>query len=147
MNLGIYIPSIGDKALLNQCTQEINRGKSNNLISDASIFYNNAGPINTPVECGLFNATDLWYFSGKLLVLSTECAIKTLNIVNNIELYYGYGWNDRNVLSLLKILENKNIKVLSKSKELDDDLYRVSGMRSIGVTNDLVGVIDILKSN
>ncbi|NBO99197.1 MAG: hypothetical protein EBU90_03595 [Proteobacteria bacterium] len=147
MNLGIYIPSIGDRELLSNCLKEIYRGKKNNLISDASIFYNNSGPIDTPVECGLFNATDLWYFSGKLLVLSTECAIKTLGIVNNIDLYFGYGWNDRNVLNILKVLEMPNVKVICKSKELENDLYRISGKKSIGITDNLSNVIEILKSN
>lgn len=147
MNLGIYIPSIGDTTLLNDCLEEVNRGKKLNLISDASIFYNNTGPINKPNECGLFNAIDLWYFSGKLLVLSTECAIKAMSIVNNIDIYFGYGWNDLNVLSILSILENSKIKVISQSENMARNIYRISGKESIGIAPNLKGIIEIIQSN
>jgi hypothetical protein len=40
-----------------------------------------------------------------------------------------------------------NVKVVCKSKELENDLYRISGKKSIGITDNLSGVIEILKSN
>lgn len=144
MNLGIYIPSLGDKELLHNCLAEIRRGKSNKLISDASIFYNNAGPIDFPVDCGLFNAIDLWYFSGKLLVLSTECAVKALSIVNNIDMYFGYGWGKREVLSILDIMSKRNLKTICRSQEMSNDFYRITGQNSLGYTDNLQGIIEMM---
>jgi hypothetical protein len=144
INLGIYIPSVGDKELLNHCLAEVRRGKNNELINDASIFYDNAGPIDFPVECGLFNAVDLWYFSGKLLVLSTECAIKALNIVNNIDMYLGYGWGKRDILSTLNIISKHNIKTICRSQDILNDFYRVTGKSGIGYSDNLQGVIELM---
>lgn len=144
INFGIYIPSIGDKELLHQCLAEVRRGKNNQLIHDASIFFNNSGPIEFPVDCGLFNAIDLWYFSGKLLVLSTECVIKTMSIINNIDIYFGYGWGKRDVLSTLNIISNHNIKTICRSEAMSNDFYRITGKRSIGHTENLQGVIEMI---
>ena len=144
INLGFYIPSLGDPEIISSCLNEIKRGFNNNLISDASIFYDNPGFIQQPVECGLFNATDIWFFKGKLVAITPECTIKCSNIINNIDIYYCHGWGNRNVFTTIKILTDNNIKVISRTKEIDDDLYRISGKRSIGYSHNLEGIIDMI---
>jgi hypothetical protein len=144
INLGFYIPSLGDADMLNRCINEIERGFNNKLISDASIFYDNPGSVSRPLPCGLFNATEIWHFKGKLMAITTECAIKTLNIINNIDIYYGYGWGNRNVFATLNILNNKNIKVICRNSEISNDLYRISGANSLGHSENLEGIIEMM---
>lgn len=144
INFGIYLPHLGDKTLLEQCVKEINRGKTNNLISDASIFFDNVGSIDIPINCGLFNSTDLWNFKGKLLILSIDCAVKTVNIVNDIDIYFGYGWGNKNIFAILSIVEHARVKTICNTKELEDDFYRITGKRSIGYSENLEGVIELM---
>jgi len=146
INLGIYLPHLGDKELLEQCLKEINRGKENNMISDASIFFDNIGVIDAPVTCGLFNSTDLWNFRGKLLMLSIDCAIKTLNIINDIDMFFGYGWGDKNVFSTLSIVGHPKVKTICRNKELEDDFYRLTGKNSVGCSENLEGVIELMTN-
>jgi hypothetical protein len=146
INLGIYLPHLGDKALLEQCLKEINRGKENNLISDASIFFDNIGVIDASVNCGLFNSTDLWNFRGKLLMLSVDCAIKTLNIINDIDMFFGYGWGDKNVFATLSIVGHSKVKTICRTKELKDDFYRLTGKNGIGYSENLEGVIELMTN-
>lgn len=146
INFGVYVPHLGDKVLFEQCIAEINRGKKNNTISDASIFFDNVGGIDIPVNCGLFNSTDLWNFNGKLLVLSIESAIKAMNIVNNIELFFGYGWGNKNVFATLSIVSNPRVRTISRTQELADDFYRITGKRSIGHSENLEGVIELMTN-
>jgi len=146
INLGIYLPHLGDKTLLEQCLKEINRGKENNIISDASIFFDNVGVIDVPVTCGLFNSTDLWNFRGKLLILSVDCAIKTLNIINDIDLFFGYGWGDKNVFATLSIVGHSKVKTICRNADLESDFYRLTGKNSIGSCENLEGVIEIMTN-
>lgn len=144
INLGIYLPHLGDKELVYQCIQEINRGKDRGLISDASIFFDNIGTIDIPISCGLFNSTDLWNFKGKLLILSVECTIKTLNIINDIDMFFGYGWGNKNVFATLSIISHKKIKTICRSKDLEEDFYRITGKNSVGSSENLEGVIELM---
>lgn len=144
INLGFYIPSLGDTELLNNCFSEIDRGFKNNLISDASIFYDNPGNINKPTNCGIFNSIDLWYFKGSLMTISNECTLKALNIVNNIQIYYGYGWGQRNVFATLKIINDPNVKTICRSNDIAKDFYRISAKNSIGNSENLQNIIDMM---
>lgn len=126
MNLGIYIDKISDYKQLEFSKQLIDYGIETNKINDASIFYNVIGQNPYKFSCGIFNSTDLWNFSGKLLVYSLECAIGAMNIINNIDIIYYYGLEKEkiNVLQLMAI--NKEAEYICNSEENSKELYRLT---------------------
>lgn len=141
MNLGIYISSLSNHDELSRISNTINNYIGNKL-TDASVFYDNIAPNPFNIKCGLFNSTDLWNFNGKLITTSLSTTIKSLNIVNNIDIYYYYGWEKKiNPLSLFHIL-SRNIKIISKTKKDDDDLYRKTAVKSLIICNDFSDIVE-----
>lgn len=142
MNLGIYLNSLSQHDQLERISNVININIHSKKLKDASIFYDNIAPNPFNIKCGLFNSTDLWNFSGKLITTSLSTTIKSLNIVNNIDVYYYYGWEQKiSPLSLFYVL-SKHVKIISKTKDDDDDFYRKTGVRSLKVCNDFSDILE-----
>ncbi len=148
INFGIYVNNLSDPEITKSICDEIQRGLDEKLILDGSIFYDQIASVKQELPCGLFHASELWNFKGHLLVLSIHSAAKVENIVNDINLYLGYGWGDKNLLSTLKLLEDNTVKTICFSKELAEDFHRVTGKQSIGYSPTLKNTINfIMESN
>jgi hypothetical protein len=79
--------------------------------------------------------------------MSLDNAFMALKIVNNIELFYYYNWEDKkNVLSLIRLLRN-NVKVICRSQEDADDLYRLTGQQCVGISEDFNNIVTIIAEN
>lgn len=145
INLGVYISSIGEYDKLRSISDAINRSIDSGKLKDASIFYDNISHNPFQIKCGLFNATDLWNFNGKLITLSLSTTLSALRIVNKIDLYYYYGFENKiSPLSLLYMIKNHNLKFISTNQDQDDDLYRKTSTRSTMITNNFNDLIDNL---
>lgn len=144
MNLGIYVKNLSDEKEITFASNLVNYALSKN-ITDCSIFYDGVGFIPYDIPCGMFNSTDLWNFDGTLLVLNIDCLKSTFNIINDIDVYYHYGWEDKiSVFNLLYVC-NQNIKIISKTDNDDKTLYRLTGKQSVLISEDQ-NVIDYLLS-
>jgi len=143
INLGIYTPSVADETF-SQAMKEIKRCKDSGLIRDASIFYDTMAPITVPIECGLFNSTDIWNFSGKLFAVSVDAAVFAAKTVNNIDIYFGYGWGTKNVFATLNLVHKHKVKTICKSESLSADFYRITGTQPLGHTEDLSGLYELM---
>lgn len=142
MNIGFYINNLGNNDQVKYINDQLNNSIN---ITDASIFFDDIGFNPYSTKCGVFNATDLWNFKGNLIVTSLEGLFNATNIVNDISLYYYYGWEEEiNVLLLLKILSENKIKLISKNQEQADYLYRITGNKSIGNT-DQQKILELIK--
>jgi hypothetical protein len=147
MNLGIYINSIGNHNQLAHIAKEINKGLSNKQLSDASIFYDGVAHNPYGIHCGMFNSTDLWNFHGHLVVTSLDNAFMAKDIINNIDIYYYYNWEDKkNILLLIKLLKN-NIKIICRNQEDADNLYRLTGQKCVGISEDFNNIVTIIAEN
>lgn len=144
INFGVYINTLTESKLFSDVCAEINRAFSENEIIDASIFYDQIASIKTKPPCGLFHSSDLWNFSGHLFILSLNSSMKIENIANNIEMILGYGWDDRNVMSILDILSVRDVKTIAYSKDLVRDFYRVTGKPCIGYSSDMKNTITMI---
>lgn len=143
MNLGVYLSSLSDHDQLRDICDSINMAIDNKQVSDASIFYDNVGYNPFIVKCGIFNSTDLWNFSGKLITTSIASCLTALKIVNNIDLFYYYGWEKEvQTLSLIHLLSNKNVKLLSRTEDDDKDIYRKTGKKSIAIESSIKDIIN-----
>jgi hypothetical protein len=146
MNLGIYINSLGNHAQLKNISQVINTSLESG-VKDASIFFDGVSHVPFKINCGLFNSTDLWNFNGCLVTMSLDNAFTALKIVNNIELFYYYNWEDKkNILLLIKLLKN-NIKIICRNQEDADNLYRLTGQKCVGISEDFNNIVTIIAEN
>lgn len=144
MNLGIYLSSLSQKDQLEQIAEAINNGLQTKKLKDASIFFDNIAHNPYNIRCGMFNSTDLWNFAGTLITTSVSSTVKSLNIVNNIDVYYYYGLEERvGTLSLLSLV-SKGIKIISKTKQDDDDLFRRTGKRSSFVCKNFSEIVEAI---
>lgn len=142
MNLGIYVKSLTEEDTLRMCIEQIEKGVEEQRIDDASIFYDAIGFSPLTFPCGVFNSTDVWNFSGKIVTFSLDC-LKTLNsIVNNFEVYYCFGFekND-NVLRLISTCTDS--RVIAKTKEDEKEYYRLTGKKAVGSLeeNTLINIL------
>lgn len=137
MNIGLYIDSLGDEKAIKIFIDTIEQGFLSNKLDDASIFYDSVSftPFNFP--CGVFNSTELWNFSGKLLVFSLESLRNAINIVNNIEIYYVFGFEESiNILAMLDLISSNEISVITKDNFGMLNFYRISGKKVNGSLED-----------
>lgn len=140
-NLGIYISNLADTKQLQSISDSINYCVDKNLLSDCSIFFDNIAYNPFKIKCGIFNSTDLWNFSGKLITTSLSSTLSALKIVNKIRIYYYYGWEDNvNVLSLMNIIM-QNIQPFAKSEKFQLDMYRKTGIKPI-LCSDFMDLIN-----
>jgi hypothetical protein len=143
MNIGIYIDTLSDTQQLEAINAFVNNVKQDDRVTDVSIFYNGIGFNPFDIKCGMFNSTDLWNFHGKLIVSSLNCLASANNIVNNLELYYYYGWeNAVKVLDILQLIQN-NVPVICRSENDKNFIYRITGKTPLCTTDNFQ---DILKA-
>lgn len=134
MNLGIYIQNLNNKQQLEIADNLIRFSISNGIADDGCIFYDNIGPVDGSIKCAMFNSTDIWNFSGQLVVFSLDCARYALKIINKFHIYYLYGLENVNILNLLDLL-NKDVRIICPNKEFKKELYRTTGTFPIGTSN------------
>jgi hypothetical protein len=132
MNIGMYVNSLSNEDQIGLSIESIEIGFNNKSIDDATIFYDSVGFSPFIFPCGVFNSTELWNFSGKLITFSLDCIRSSLKIVNKIDIYYGYGWENKiNPLNLIDVCSN-NIKIFTKTNKDTYELYRLTGLNSMG---------------
>jgi hypothetical protein len=145
MNVGIYIDTLVNTKQLEMVALCINDAIEKKLVKDASIFYDDVGHNPFNIKCGMFNSTDLWNFSGNLIVTSLNTALKSINIVNNLNLFYYYGLENKpNTLDLLHVLEN-NLEIICNSDSDAAEIYRTTGKQPLGISNNFQDIIQIIK--
>lgn len=147
MNIGIYINNLGNHDQLEHITKEINRGLENKEIDDASIFYDGVAHNPYQVNCGTFNSTDLWNFHGSLVVSNLGNAFMAMGIVNNIDIYYYYNWEEgKNTIDVINLL-NRGVKVICRNEADAENLFRITGKKSVGICENFQNIIHIISEN
>tara|TARA_B100001094_G_scaffold72494_1_gene68782 strand:+ start:22252 stop:22707 length:456 start_codon:yes stop_codon:yes gene_type:complete len=128
MNLGFYVKSMSPEEGNNRkIFSLLNEGVNSNELSDASLFYDNIdyNPIQT--SFGMFNSTDIWYFTGKLITTTLESTYHALQATNKFELSYLYDHDEINILPLIEI--SKKVNVITDTLENQRYFNRVTGVR------------------
>lgn len=129
MNIGIYLDSLERINTLSGIDSFIANGLKTKKFKDASVFYDDVNFVTKNLPCGKFNSTDLWNFSGTVIVPYLSSLYKIRNIVNNIYVIYYYGFEDKtpafNTIEATKIA-NRIICCNEKSAKY---LYRISGLK------------------
>ena len=133
MNLGFYIKNLSDDKQIEFASQTINNLIDEKKLTDASVFYDGIGFVPYFLQCGMFNATELWHFKGDLITMDIDCVKKALKIVNNIKLTYHYGWSSIDVFSLMFILKN-NVNIICNNETEQKAIHRLTG-KTVNIIN------------
>ena len=137
MNLGVYTRVLGETEELKYAVTAINGGIENGTLEDASIFYDSAGPRPFKINCGCFNSTDLWGFTGLLIVTSLEAARTAISIVNKFSMVFYYNWEDvTSTIGLISVVNNPRVQTICRSSEDAQELYRLTGVKARAIVNN-----------
>ena len=125
MNLGFYIDSPSSPQS-EDVYNKLNEWVTTNQIDNGSIFYNNIGFNPIEPKFGLFNSTDLWQFTGKLVILSYSAAFAIQNIINKFKPVFLYTkQEEKNIMQIIDI-SNKIPLVVSNEEDFKF-IKRISG--------------------
>lgn len=139
MNLGIYLPIL-QKDILEVILAEVKSGLDSGKLNDASIFYDDVGPIPNSNVCGMFNSVDLWRFTGSLVTFSASSMMRANAVTNKFRTVYCHGLVHYELLDLLSALKTKHC--IAITKEAEADFTRVTGKRISSVCPAFRGLVD-----
>jgi len=134
MKIGFYVDSLADTESVNNIFNQLNKAVEDQLVEDACLFYNKIdfNPI-TP-KFGIFNATDLWSFTGTLIATTITNVTMAKNIINKFNLNYLYD-QDRDFVGLLHLPQN--VLILVKNSVDEQFIYRTTGRKPVIISKDL----------
>ena len=139
MNLGFYIHSTTNNELNSQIFSLLNEAIEDDLVDDASLFYNEVDFNPNIKKFGTFNSTEMWSFSGTLVVTSLKLLSLASKVVNKIKLVYlhnkeNFEYGDvTTIMDLINL--NPNIKVVAKDEHDAKEYTRLTG-KEIGVIKE-----------
>jgi hypothetical protein len=132
MKLGFYVDTNGGTPQNTEIYNFLNREVAAQNLDDAAVFFNtiNFNPV-TP-KFGMFDATELWHFTGNLITTSVINTVKARNVVNRFKLAYLFksaDMNEQTVFELSRIATEMKVMV---SNELDEkEFHRLTGTKPV----------------
>jgi hypothetical protein len=129
MNIAFYVESIQGKEGNSEIFDMLNDSLESKEISNGSVFYDNIEYNPVEPKFGMFNATDLWFFTGSLITTSWETYLSTKNVINKFTHQFLFTKNSKvNVFCLNEIADN--VRIITTNKEDSDYVKRVTGKPS-----------------
>jgi hypothetical protein len=132
MKLGFYIENSGGTPQNIEIYNFLNQEVENGTLDDASVFFNsvNFNPINP--HFGMFDAADLWHFSGNLITTSVDNTIKAKKVVNKFKIAYLFNKDENKEQTLFQLVYlAKEVPTLVTNQNDANELYRITGKRPI----------------
>ena len=127
MNIGFYIHSADSTEESIEIYEALNKAIENNDVTDASVFFNNVNFNPVTPKFGIFNATDLWSFTGILVANTLENIMRASKIVNKFKLLYLHNDKEKDLFALLGIVNR--IPILVKNEIDSSEIYRLTGKK------------------
>ncbi len=132
MKLGFYVDSSGGTPQNVEIYNFLNKEVEKGTLEDAAIFFNSVNFNPVQPHFGMFDATELWHFTGNLITTSVENTVKARNVVNRFKLAYLFSKDDKKentIFELVKIARGMTVLV---TNELDADLvHRLTGVNPV----------------
>jgi len=134
MKIGFYIDSLVADPLNTQLFQKLNEAVERADVEDATVFYNkvNFNPIQP--KFGMFNATDIWHFTGLLVATTITNLLTAKNMLNKFQLCYLFDGN-KDFVGLLKL--PTDVPILVTNENDGAYIHRVTGRVPVRVSGDL----------
>jgi hypothetical protein len=129
MNLGFYIETNGGTPQNKDIYEFLNREIDSGTLEDAAVFFNSVNYNATETKFGMFDAANLWSFTGNLVTTSIHNLVKARAIANKLKLAYLYSTGDRNENSLFEIVRaSKTVPVCVRNLLDYRDFARITGV-------------------
>lgn len=132
-NLAFYVPMTSKNIVNDKIFTCLNKGLESGVLADASLFFDDVDKNNTPAKFGQFNSTELWNFTGVLVVSTPKCFLTAEKVVNKFKilyLYTGEGFN----LDLVKI--SNKCKVICFDQASAEKFRRILNKEAIIISED-----------
>lgn len=144
MNLGFYIDSQTQSETTNKIYNTLNSLIDDNKVDNANLFYNDIDYNPITPKFGCFSSTDVWYFTGNLVITSIKNALSLGKVINKFKPFFLYDKEKNCALELISI--SNQMPVIAQSQEDADYIKRVTGVESKvlqdGKIENVIGVID-----
>lgn len=124
MNIAFFVNKLSDSEQNKAIFQCLNRAVHDEIVSDASLFFTNVGPIGTPTIFGMFNSTDLWNYTGQVIATSIGCIHYAERIANKFKLGYLFS-KENNTLGLIDIA--KRVPIFAANENDAAECFRLTG--------------------
>lgn len=129
MNLGFYVESNGGTPQNKQIYEFLNNSIESGLLTDAALFFNSVNFNAVPTKFAMFDAANLWSFTGHLVATSITNVTKARSIANKLNLAYLYTSSDRNENNLYEIVNASKAMPVFVMNLLDyRDCRRITGL-------------------
>ena len=84
----------------------------------------------------MFDATELWHFTGNLITTSVLNTVKAQNVVNKFKMAYLFNSQDKNERALFELVRIAGAMKVIVTNELDEkEFYRLTGVKPMLVTD------------
>ncbi len=141
MKIGFYIDSIAGTEPTINLFNELNKAVEEGVVEDACVFYNKIDFNPIVPKFGVFNATDLWNFTGVLIATTLPTVMMAKSVVNRFSLSYLYD-QDKDFVGLLHLPQD--VPVLVKNEADERFIYRTTGKTPVLIPNDIAGLLQVV---
>ena len=147
MNIGVYIPHLAKNQAVVDMAKMLNKAVQSNEVSDACVFYDSIGPNDQHCEFAIFNSTDIWNFTGKLITTTIETTAKAIKVGNKFSVFFYYGFEGKkDVLGLLSVANNEDVEIICRSEDDANELYRLTGKKTASVVENFdTKILEVIK--
>tara|TARA_Y100001973_G_C5190716_1_gene330802 strand:+ start:736 stop:1200 length:465 start_codon:yes stop_codon:yes gene_type:complete len=136
MHIAFYVDSNGGTPQNRKIYEVLNKAVDDKKVKDASIFFNyvDFNPVSN--KFGMFDAADMWSFTGNLIATTMENVESAANIVNKFKLSYLYSEQDKERFGIFRLFNlAKSIPIITTSQEETEEVLRITGVEPKQLTN------------
>lgn len=132
MHIAFYVDTNGGTPQNTEIYNALNKAVDERSVDDASVFFNHVDFNPTSSRFGMFDAADMWSFTGNLVATTMENVDTAASIVNKFKLSYLYSKQDRDRFGIFKLLRiAKSFPVIATSEEDRDEVLRLTGVEPV----------------
>lgn len=125
MNLGFYVDSPSQNGV-DKIYEAMNSWIDKGEIDNGNLFYNDIGFSSIEPKFGLFNSTDIWQFTGNLIITSYNAASSIGNVINKFKAVFLYTkQQEKNIMQIIHIFNT--LPFLVTNQEDYEYIKRITG--------------------
>tara|TARA_Y100001938_G_C7939474_1_gene353546 strand:- start:194 stop:637 length:444 start_codon:yes stop_codon:yes gene_type:complete len=132
MHIAFYIDGNGGTPQNTQIYNALNDAVDKKSVTDASVFFNyvDFNPINN--RFGMFDAADMWSFTGNLVATTMENVSAAASIVNKFKLSYLYSEQDKDRFGVFELFKlSQSVPIIASSEEDANEVHRLTGTKPL----------------
>ncbi len=132
MKLAFYVDTNGGTPLNTEIYNFLNENIDE--LEDAAVFFENTNFNPVQVKFGMFDAADIWSFSGDLVCTSPSSFAKARNVVNDQKICYMFDSSQKREESLFDLFWiSQSVKVFVNNETDANIFYRITGVKPVNI--------------